>query len=783
DKLLLNNLQWPSTIYVPLDETYLLDCSSWKRQQYTKEFSWKVYFNSGKIVILKNPVRLVGFQNTRDGYYECHSELVKRGVFIFSNAAQAINRTWTQTIYHERGTNVSVSCQPIYFNGGFNEEFIEIIDINKTIRFTTNSIIINGLESTTYLICKLYISTPVMGVRVRTTIPFGSDDHLTTSKPLHNLFLRAATPERFAHRIAFEGDTVYFRCPTETIDNRTNIEWKFLSWNSYEIKMIPTIYNQDAKISSVQIENSGLYSCLNNNDIKQQIILTVIDGPKAPDGIYDKTINIKYDSRYFICCNLNAYPYPTYSWEMTTGDEDTQPYVWCHKRCCWLLINYKDVICTSANRFGLAKYYIRFIVNDGGSTSSIINLNILPSSMTIRNADKSMPQNVFMSPNDVSKETSAEVDPSYIQRPDIVANTDQDSQPTTESKQNKTIHNTLLLDNQPIDDKLKVITSTIIEEAISTEQLLDDILLKRQDLKILVTPPETVIPDKAINWGIIQDEHRSIRPLFRASTSSTISSVVQREDVNELHEIIDNLYLKNEQQSSAATELLAATEPHFFEDMIQTKEEKSSSTVASIQNPTKTAAETFVLPEHVQNVNKIHKLLLSSTTTATSNTLQTVSQDWFTADIDKDKIYQENANWHKVHKIHNVQTSDNSIVTIPFENLEVSTSHEHEDIVKQETANDYSRILVRNKVQGPQQSDIISLHEFSKTLGQQNQKTTNTIPINMLELMNKVDSEQKKEKSLDREMYEHMVEYHVLRDENLKIAVDVKEELQYKYKH
>jgi replication initiation and membrane attachment protein DnaB len=42
------------------------------------------------------------------------------------------------------------------------------------------------------------------------------------------------------------------------------------------------------------------------------------------------------------------------------------PFVWCLKRCCWLHIihkNYQNIICTSANQLGKAKYNIYLIVN------------------------------------------------------------------------------------------------------------------------------------------------------------------------------------------------------------------------------------------------------------------------------------------------------------------------------------------------------------------------------------------------------------------------------------
>jgi hypothetical protein len=88
------------------------------------------------------------------------------------------------------------------------------------------------------------------------------------------------------------------------------------------------------------------------------------DPPISPDEIYEHTLHVHFNSKYLICCNLDAIPYPTYSWTMIT-DIQEKAFVWCSKRCCWLHViykEYKNVICTSANQFGMAKYAIHLIV-------------------------------------------------------------------------------------------------------------------------------------------------------------------------------------------------------------------------------------------------------------------------------------------------------------------------------------------------------------------------------------------------------------------------------------
>ena len=71
------------------------------------------------------------------------------------------------------------------------------------------------------------------------------------------------------------------------------------------------------------------------------------------------------NSKYLICCNLDAIPYPTYSWSMINEIEKTAV-IWCTKRCCWLDIIhkvYQNITCTSTNQLGKAKYHIHLIVH------------------------------------------------------------------------------------------------------------------------------------------------------------------------------------------------------------------------------------------------------------------------------------------------------------------------------------------------------------------------------------------------------------------------------------
>lgn len=62
----------------------------------------------------------------------------------------------------------------MYFNYGFNEEFIELIDTEQTIRYNRSAILVKHIRSTTHLFCKLYLDTTCVGVRVQILIKKGS---------------------------------------------------------------------------------------------------------------------------------------------------------------------------------------------------------------------------------------------------------------------------------------------------------------------------------------------------------------------------------------------------------------------------------------------------------------------------------------------------------------------------------------------------------------------------------------------------------------------------------
>jgi len=83
DDLLLNGLEFPSYIYIPLDKSYLLECDS-KNVVY-----WKLYLNNGNIEIVNDKlIRLNEFNKNRDGLYQCRTSddsSKLRSVFIFSN--------------------------------------------------------------------------------------------------------------------------------------------------------------------------------------------------------------------------------------------------------------------------------------------------------------------------------------------------------------------------------------------------------------------------------------------------------------------------------------------------------------------------------------------------------------------------------------------------------------------------------------------------------------------------------------------------------------------------
>jgi hypothetical protein len=58
----------------------------------------------------------------------------------------------------------------MYFNYGFNEQFIELIDSKQTVRYNRSALLVKHIRSTTHLFCKLYIDTTCVGIRVKTLI-------------------------------------------------------------------------------------------------------------------------------------------------------------------------------------------------------------------------------------------------------------------------------------------------------------------------------------------------------------------------------------------------------------------------------------------------------------------------------------------------------------------------------------------------------------------------------------------------------------------------------------
>ncbi|CAF1036727.1 unnamed protein product [Adineta steineri] len=332
-------------------------------------------------------IHLNEFDRNRDGFYQCHSyndSTNFRSVFIFSNGnlfdfeyfvyfeiigARSIDRHWTKlTEFHD---NLITTCRPIYFNYGFNEQFIELIDSKQTVRYNRSALLVKHIRSTTHLFCKLYIDTTSVGVRVQTLIKKNFGDPLLSDKYLKdNNYFEMNTNERDVYRIAFEDDSIYLHCPSTTM---LPIQWYFLSYNYYLMKNLPTIYDTDTKINSVEITDAGMYICQTENTIHRRIILTILHPPKSPDNIYVQTIHVNLDSKYLLCCHLDGIPYPTYSWSMNTEFQKTS-FVWCSKRCCWLHVIYKkyeNIICTSANKFGMAKYNIHLIVQDIGLKSTV----------------------------------------------------------------------------------------------------------------------------------------------------------------------------------------------------------------------------------------------------------------------------------------------------------------------------------------------------------------------------------------------------------------------------
>jgi hypothetical protein len=132
--------------------------------------------------------------------------------------ARSIDRDWTKlTEFHN---NLLTICQSVYFNYGFNEQFIELIDSKQIVRYNRSSLLVKHIRSTTHLFCKLNIDTTSVGIRVQTLIkkgtsssieyeiesvidfgtPLLSDKYLKT-----NDYLEMNTNERDVYRIAFEG--------------------------------------------------------------------------------------------------------------------------------------------------------------------------------------------------------------------------------------------------------------------------------------------------------------------------------------------------------------------------------------------------------------------------------------------------------------------------------------------------------------------------------------------------------------------------------------------------
>lgn len=71
------------------------------------------------------------------------------------------------TNYHE---DLLTICHAEYFHFGFNEQFIEVIDTQQTVRYNRSVLLVKHIRSTTHLFCKLYIDTLAVGIRVQTLI-------------------------------------------------------------------------------------------------------------------------------------------------------------------------------------------------------------------------------------------------------------------------------------------------------------------------------------------------------------------------------------------------------------------------------------------------------------------------------------------------------------------------------------------------------------------------------------------------------------------------------------
>lgn len=83
-------------------------------------------------------------------------------------AARSIDRQWTDlTEFHD---NLMTICRPMYFIDGYNEQFIELIDSKQTVRYNHSALLVKHIRSTTHLLCKLFIDTTTVGIRVQTLI-------------------------------------------------------------------------------------------------------------------------------------------------------------------------------------------------------------------------------------------------------------------------------------------------------------------------------------------------------------------------------------------------------------------------------------------------------------------------------------------------------------------------------------------------------------------------------------------------------------------------------------
>jgi hypothetical protein len=88
-----------------------------------------------------------------------------------------------------------------------------------------------------------------------------------------NDYLDLNADERDVYRIAFAGDSTYFRCPTNAT---TGVHWYFLSWNYYALKTLPTLHNTDARLHSLTIDDAGMYTCQLDKTVQKRFVLTIL---------------------------------------------------------------------------------------------------------------------------------------------------------------------------------------------------------------------------------------------------------------------------------------------------------------------------------------------------------------------------------------------------------------------------------------------------------------------------------------------------------------------------